>query len=99
LKLVSEDLSKAKAAPEPSREPVVGPSTRAPSPAHSPESGRRFAKSAHIRIVKDQLKVANAPAASDAGRSFEFFCDEPPELGGDDRFPQPLTYIAAAVGF
>lgn len=81
------------------RDPVVGPSTRAPSPEHSPESGRRFAKSAHIRIVKDQLKVANAVAESDSGRRFEFFCDEPPVLGGDDLFPQPLTYIAAAVGF
>jgi hypothetical protein len=91
---VSEDLAKTNAA----REPVVGPSTRAPSPEHSPESGRRFAKSAHIRIVKDQLKVADAPA-SDSDRRFEFFCDEPPALGGDDLFPQPLTYIAAAVGF
>ncbi len=96
---MSENLINAEAAPEPSREPVVGPSTRAPSPAHSPESGRRFAKSAHIRIVKDQLKVADAPAASDSSRRFEFFCDEPPELGGKDRFPQPLTYVAAGVGF
>lgn len=80
-----------------SRDPVVGPSTPAPSPEHSPESGRRFAKSAHIRIVKDQLKVAEAPSSSNEG--FEFYCDEPPALGGEDRFPQPLTYIAAAVGF
>ena len=83
--------------PKPSHEPAVGPSTPAPSPEHSPESGRRFAKSAHIRIVKNQLKVAEAPSSSN-GR-FEFFCDEPPALGGEDKFPQPLTYIAAAVGF
>ena len=94
-----ENLHNVEAAPKPSGDPVVGASTRAPSPDHSPESGRRFAKSAHIRIVKDQLKVADAPAASDPDRRFEFFCDEPPDLGGDDRFPQPLTYIAAAVGF
>jgi len=83
--------------PKSSHEPVVGRSTPAPSPEHSPESGRRFAKSAHIRIVKNQLKVATAP--SDTSGGFEFYCDEPPALGGEDRFPQPLTYIAAAVGF
>ena len=84
--------------PDSSNRPVVGPSTPAPSPAHSPERGNRFAKSAHIRIVKDQLKVAEAQSETSEAR-FEFFCDEPPSLGGEDRYPQPLTYIAAAVGF
>ena len=84
--------------PGSSNRPVVGPSTRAPSPAHSPERGNRFAKTAHIRIVKDQLKVAEAQSETSEAR-FEFFCDEPPSLGGEDRYPQPLTYIAAAVGF
>jgi hypothetical protein len=82
-----------------SKEPVVGPSTPAPSPDRSPERGRRFAKSAHIRIVKDQLKVAHAPSDMPAKEPFEFYCDEPPALGGEDRFPQPLSYIAAGVGF
>ena len=30
---------------------------------------------------------------------FTFESDEPPELGGDDRHPHPLHYVAAAVGF
>ena len=79
--------------------PVVGPSSRSPSPEHSPERGRRFAKRAHIRIVKDQLKVAQVPSDVPDNDPFEFYCDEPPSLGGEDRFPQPLSYIAAAVGF
>jgi hypothetical protein len=81
------------------KEPVVGTSTPAPSPDHSPERGRRFAKSAHVRIVKDQLKVAHAPSAVPQKEPFEIYCDEPPDLGGEDRFPQPLSYIAAGVGF
>ena len=81
------------------REPVLGRSTRAPSPAHSPERGNRFEKSAHIRIVKDQLKVAEAQSEEGSEARFEFYCDEPPSLGGEDRYPQPLTYIAAGVGF
>jgi len=30
---------------------------------------------------------------------FEVFCDEPPRIGGQDRYPQPLTYICMGVGF
>lgn len=32
-------------------------------------------------------------------RHFEVFSDEPPRIGGEDRYPQPLTYIAMGVGF
>ena len=41
---------------------------------------------------KGQLKV---------GRSggFEVFSDEPPRLGGDGEYPQPLNYFALGVGF
>lgn len=30
---------------------------------------------------------------------FTFSADEPPRLGGDDKHPSPLTYIAAGIGF
>jgi len=39
-----------------------------------------------------QLKMGRA-------RIHEVYCDEPPRLGGEDRYPQPLTYIAMGVGF
>jgi hypothetical protein len=32
-------------------------------------------------------------------RQFEILCDEPHWLGGEDKHPQPLTYLAAAVAF
>jgi hypothetical protein len=32
-------------------------------------------------------------------RHFEIYCDEPPRLGGEDEYPQPLTYLVAGVGF
>lgn len=32
-------------------------------------------------------------------RHFEIFCDEPADIGGNDQYPQPLTYICAGVGF
>jgi hypothetical protein len=61
-----------------------------------PES-RRGVKRTHVAEVESlggskQLKVARV-------RHFEFYCDEPPTLGGEDQYPQPLAYLAAAVGF
>jgi len=44
--------------PEPRRKPVVGPETRAPIKEAGPERGNRFAMGAHIRILHDQVKVA-----------------------------------------
>ena len=47
---------------------------------------------AEAETVEKQLKKAHI-------RHFEVYCDEPPMLGGEDAFPQPLAYLAAAVGF
>lgn len=30
---------------------------------------------------------------------FEVFTDEAPRLGGTDKYPSPMTYLAMAVGF
>ena len=76
---------------------AVGPETRPPIEDAGPERGHRFPMGAHIRIVHDQVKVAEID--SELGKRFEVHCDEPPNLGGDDEFPQPLHYIAAGVGF
>jgi hypothetical protein len=59
-----------------------------------PES-RRGAKRTHVaeaETLGKQLKVGRM-------RHFEVYCDEPPTLGGEDAYPQPLAYLAAAVGF
>jgi hypothetical protein len=47
---------------------------------------------AEAETVQKQLKKAHI-------RHFEVYCDEPPMLGGEDAYPQPLAYLAAAVGF
>lgn len=56
--------------------------------------GRVTTMAADLETLKmdGQLKVARF-------RHFEFFCDEPPVLRGDDAYPQPLTYLVAAIGF
>ena len=54
--------------------------------------GVRRTMVAEAETVEKQLKRAHI-------RQFEVYCDEPPMLGGDDAYPQPLAYLAAAVGF
>ena len=39
-----------------------------------------------------QLKVGRK-------EKFEVMCDEPPRIGGQDRYPTPLTYVCMGVGF
>jgi hypothetical protein len=65
--------------------------------SHDPElpekhRGTVFTMSADIEALEKQRKVARF-------RHFEFYCDEPPVVGGEDKYPQPLTYLAAAIGF
>jgi hypothetical protein len=79
------------------KRPVVGPDTRTPLGDKGPERGVRVAMGAHIRIVRDQIKLAVID--SEMGKTFEVYCDEPPSIGGDDEHPQPLHYVAAGVGF
>lgn len=59
---------------------------------HPATRGRRFTMRADVQSLEKQHKVARY-------RNFEIHCDEPPLLGGDDNYPQPLTYLAAGVGF
>ena len=60
--------------------------------ADFPPGFRRTVYRVDAEIVDGQLKVARQ-------RQHEFFCDEPPTIGGQDRYPQPLAYFAAGLGF
>jgi uncharacterized OsmC-like protein len=54
--------------------------------------GKTFTMSADITSGPGQSKVARF-------RHFEIKCDEPHWLGGEDEYPQPLTYVVAGIGF
>ena len=32
-------------------------------------------------------------------RGFEIFSDEPPHIGGTNKFPPPMSYLALGIGF
>ena len=54
--------------------------------------GARRTMVAEAETIEKQFKRARI-------RHFEVYCDEPPMLGGEDAYPPPLAYLAAAVGF
>ena len=39
-----------------------------------------------------QLKIG-------ASGKFRVYCDEPARIGGTDRYPSPMTYLAMSIGF
>lgn len=57
-----------------------------------PEGGISRENDAYTEIVSAQLKRGTS-------RHFEVFCDEPARIGGTDRYPSPMTYLAMAIGF
>ncbi len=54
--------------------------------------GAKRTSAVSVESLGKQLKVGHI-------RQFEVYCDEPPTLGGEDQYPNPLAYLAAAVGF
>ena len=66
---------------------------RRTDPADIPPGSWEFVVETSAESLEGLHKVARH-------RHFEIHCDEPAQpLGGEDRFPQPLTYIAAGLGF
>lgn len=84
---------------------VVNLETKQPSKAALPAGGRRLTMGADVEIIDGHLKVARGGSTSAEGSpqgdgaTFEFYSDEPAFLGGENRYPQPLLYVAAGVGF
>ena len=54
--------------------------------------GAKRTSAVQVETLGKQLKVGHI-------RQFEVYCDEPPHMGGQDQYPNPLAYLAAAVGF
>lgn len=81
------------------RTPVAGPGVARVEAGSFPAEGteRVTTAGARISIVSGQLKKATV--TSTAGKEHEIFSDEPARLGGEDRYPEPLRYLEAAVGF
>lgn len=62
-------------------------------PEHPPQ-GVAYASEVNTEMVKGsgQLKRGRI-------RHFEVFCDEAARIGGDDKYPSPMNYVAMGTGF
>jgi hypothetical protein len=45
-------------------------------------------------VVSGEMQLKRGTAGK-----FEVFCDEPARIGGTDRYPSPMSYLAMAIGF
>jgi len=45
-------------------------------------------------VVAGEMQLKRGVAGN-----FEVYCDEPARIGGTDRYPSPMNYLAMAIGF
>ena len=59
-----------------------------------PAQGITNENDVHTEVVAGEMHLKRGVA----GR-FEVFSDEAARIGGTDRYPSPMTYLAMAIGF
>ena len=59
-----------------------------------PPSGITNENDVQTEVVSGQLQLKRGIAGK-----FEVFCDEPARIGGTDKYPSPMNYLAMAIGF
>ena len=45
-------------------------------------------------VVTGEMQLKRGKAGK-----FEIFCDEPARIGGTDKYPTPMSYLAMSIGF
>jgi len=59
-----------------------------------PPQGITNENDVHTEVVAGELQLKRGTSGK-----FEVLCDEPARIGGTDRYPSPMTYLAMAIGF
>ena len=59
-----------------------------------PAQGITNENEALTEVVAGELQLKRGTAGK-----FEVLCDEPARIGGSDRYPSPMSYLAMAIGF
>lgn len=59
-----------------------------------PPSGITNENDVRTEVVSGEMQLKRGVAGK-----FEVFCDEPARIGGTDRYPSPMSYLAMAIGF
>jgi hypothetical protein len=59
-----------------------------------PPAGITNENEAHTEVLSGEMQLKRGTSGK-----FEVFCDEPARIGGTDRYPSPMSYLAMAIGF
>ena len=59
-----------------------------------PPGGITNENDVHTEVVAGEMHLKRGVAGK-----FEVFSDEGARIGGTDRYPSPMTYLAMAIGF
>ena len=49
--------------------------------------------------VQTEVLSGNMQLKRGTSGKFEVFCDEPARIGGTDKYPSPMAYLAMSIGF
>lgn len=70
------------------------PGERVIDKAELPPQGITNENDVMTEMVPGELQLKRGKSGD-----FEVYCDEPRRIGGTDRYPSPMAYLAMAVGF
>jgi len=59
-----------------------------------PAQGITNENEASTETIAGQMQLKRGKAAK-----FEIFCDEPARIGGTEKYPSPMAYLALSIGF
>lgn len=59
-----------------------------------PAAGITNENEAHTEVISGEMQLKRGTVGK-----FEVFCDEPARIGGTDKYPSPMSYLAMAIGF
>jgi hypothetical protein len=59
-----------------------------------PAAGITNENQVHTEVMAGEMQLKRGTSGQ-----FEVFCDEPARIGGTDKYPSPMTYLAMAIGF
>jgi len=70
------------------------PGERVIDKAELPAAGITNENDVYTETVTGELQLKRGTSGK-----FEVLCDEPARIGGTDRYPSPMTYLALSIGF
>lgn len=70
------------------------PGERVIDKAELPPQGITNENDVMTEVVTGELQLKLGTAGK-----FEVMCDEPARIGGSDRYPSPMAYLAMSIGF